>query len=775
MPKDFNELLSYVAGGLSSGASAYAANTQMKDLSSYKANIDAINEASTQYDDADSLMASYNAYTPAYQGYTADDLGISSEDALRNTALAGISGVISANDPLQQSINGGIGILGSLAGWGVNRYKAKQQAEELNARAAQANNLYLRNFNNNAGLVKDSTFNKAALNLSAFGGQLDSFTKSRILTKSFKMKPRKLRYGGCGKYFAYGGDMSGDWTNNVTLVNAGQTHEKNPYGGVFVGTDAQGTPNLVEEGEVIFNDYVYSNRLKPTEKQLEDVKLDTKLKGKTYAEIAMELQKDSAIRPLDPISKNTLVDSMSKLTSIQEETRTKKAERELNRLMQSMTPEQEMLMQQMAEANPVTPEEAMPQQEEQEVDENGNPRAYRDIRNQMDESLLNGEYAFGGKVNIGEDGLELHHGKIGSSLPYSNDMNGFVGYKDGRYTPAYLDWLKNLKFDGADYDLFNELNLLYYEYFPNKYGLTKEEAIKLGQDNKRGSFHPIFERAYADYLNRMKNPSLAGVAETQPKNSIIGKQSTNNPVEESGRDILQNNNLPPDSLLRYAPVVGSLYGMMVNNEPDYSNSDLIARGRRGIRDVRARTIGNYLTYNPYDVNYERNKAQQLGLATQRGILNASNNRSAAMAGLLAQQGNMANAIGDIYDKALKYNNTQRSDVATFNRATNQANMSALNQVDQFNSGLDSTRAGLFEKEATMRNAIDAQSSAAKSSAYSSFFNNLGKVGESQDSLNWRNWLLANGYIPNYGSNTTTPANTSKNGGKIRRRKKRLLR
>jgi len=32
-----------------------------------------------------------------------------------------------------------------------------------------------------------------------------------------------------------------------------------------MGIAPDGKPNLVEEGEVIYNDYVFSNRLKPTE------------------------------------------------------------------------------------------------------------------------------------------------------------------------------------------------------------------------------------------------------------------------------------------------------------------------------------------------------------------------------------------------------------------------------------------------------------------------------------------------------------------------------
>lgn len=64
---------------------------------------------------------------------------------------------------------------------------------------------------------------------------------------------------------ASGGDPmthGANFDTGVTLVGNGNTHENNPYGGVPMGVDPEGTPNLVEEGEVIFNDYVFSNRLK---------------------------------------------------------------------------------------------------------------------------------------------------------------------------------------------------------------------------------------------------------------------------------------------------------------------------------------------------------------------------------------------------------------------------------------------------------------------------------------------------------------------------------
>ena len=55
----------------------------------------------------------------------------------------------------------------------------------------------------------------------------------------------------------------GDFGDGLVSINAGQSHEKNPYDGVQVGISREnGQPNLVEEGETIFDDYVFSKRIK---------------------------------------------------------------------------------------------------------------------------------------------------------------------------------------------------------------------------------------------------------------------------------------------------------------------------------------------------------------------------------------------------------------------------------------------------------------------------------------------------------------------------------
>ena len=137
-------------------------------------------------------------------------------------------------------------------------------------------------------------------------------------TKTYK------KYYPKGKTFkAFGGDLlthGAEWDNGVTVIGNGDTHENNPYEGVQMGVDNQGIPNLVEEGEVVFNDYVFSNRLKVPDA----VRNKYRLRGNkelTFADVAKQMQKESEERPNDPISKRGLLSSMSRLQQAQETVR----------------------------------------------------------------------------------------------------------------------------------------------------------------------------------------------------------------------------------------------------------------------------------------------------------------------------------------------------------------------------------------------------------------------------------------------------------------------
>lgn len=748
-----NSKLQGIINGVSTTLQTGAQLAQNKDTSGIESQIQDIQESPTTFNDYDSLMASYNVYSPFKTNYSKDDIaGVSDTNKIWSTALSGITGAINGSSMGLLGVIGGAAtdLLGASIGAGIGSLKAKEKAEQLNSLASEANNMYLRQFNNNAGNIKNKTFRNATLNLSALGGPLDSFTKSRLLTKSFKMKPRKMKYGGFGNYFAYGGDLSGDWTNGVTIIGEGGTHEQNPYEGVLVGVDAQGTPNLVEEGEVIFNDYVYSNRLKPTAKQLEDVKLDPKFEGMTFADIAKEVQKESSIRPLDPISKNTLIDSMSKLTAIQEETRANKAQRQFMKEFRAMTPEeqQDTLIQMMPQEESQQAE-IMSEQDAMNMLNGRTPRAYQGIREEMPQ-MEDEEFAFGG--NLFKNG----------GLPYNNN-NGFKYFNNGAYDKDYLEWLNNLKFEGEQGQaLFNQLSEHYKKYYPND-TLTKEKAIQLGQDNKFGDFHSIFGLAY-DKSKFKAIPSITPNPILTPnkvdysyKNKLAKKEDTKH----------KDNSFeyPNSNFLQFAPVLGSLIGLF-GNEPNYSNADLIAKGRRGIRDIKARAIGNYLQYNPFDTNFEQNKLAGITAGTQRAVINNSANRGQAIASLLPLYGQELTQLGQLYRNAKEYNDTQRKAVADFNRDTDLYNAKFGMQADQVNANLDTQRANLYTQEANMRDNIESVASQAKSQNITNIFDNLGNLGRSIYTDQQMKWLLEQGYIPNVKAAC---------GGKVKRKKKGLLR
>ena len=111
----------------------------------------------------------------------------------------------------------------------------------------------------------------------------------------------------------------GVFSDGVTVVGEGGSHEENPLTGVPMGVAPDGQPNLVEEGEVIFNDYVFSNRLHPSEELLKSVNLSSKYRDNTFASIAEKINKEPKERPYDPIARRGLLANMSKLMQAQEE------------------------------------------------------------------------------------------------------------------------------------------------------------------------------------------------------------------------------------------------------------------------------------------------------------------------------------------------------------------------------------------------------------------------------------------------------------------------
>ena len=122
---------------------------------------------------------------------------------------------------------------------------------------------------------------------------------------------------------AFGGWLNtqgGDFTNGVTFIDEGGSHEENPYQGIQIGVDPEGAPNLVEQGEVVYDDYVFSNRMEIPD----DIRKEYKLRGKTFAKAAKSAQRESEERPNDPLSTKGLQAAMERIATAQEEARQRK-------------------------------------------------------------------------------------------------------------------------------------------------------------------------------------------------------------------------------------------------------------------------------------------------------------------------------------------------------------------------------------------------------------------------------------------------------------------
>ena len=189
------------------------------------------------------------------------------------------------------------GILGGVANL-ASRMGRNNRINKINEAINNRNNYNLNNYNNvSSNVNKQSTYNMLS------------------------------------NYYAEGGDMNngGDFSNGVTIIGNGGTHEENPMSGVPMGIAPDGIPNFVEQDEVKFNNYIFSNRLSATTELLRTYNLPTIYANHSFAYIAKKLSKESSERPNDPISKRGLTDTMMKLQQAQEQLRMKEQNKQFNK------------------------------------------------------------------------------------------------------------------------------------------------------------------------------------------------------------------------------------------------------------------------------------------------------------------------------------------------------------------------------------------------------------------------------------------------------------
>lgn len=356
-------------------------------------------------------------------------------------------------------------------GWFSSK-KARKKNAKLTKEVAQAESWANRSVDNNIDNIASTQMDNMLANYAAFGGPLgsqgaiDYNFMSDYLTAKNKAAEGKNKVGGGNIFgslqaapfssFALGGDMQtngADYSTGLTHIDAGNSHEENPYDGVQMGISSEnGQPNLVEEGETVFDDYVFSRRIKPDARTKKKFHVG-KNSDMSFADLSKKLEKESEERPNDAISQAALTKQMHSLAEEQERQKQETQDKEAQDAFMQLPPEQQRAImqqlameQQQAQAQQQEAQEqqlsaeqqqqlAQQQPDSQQVDEN--------IQQQQPQMEGTQMAACGGKLNKFDKGGDMKT-KIFSLL--------------GLHTDSDLDkWLTNNNIDADDIDWENIL------------------------------------------------------------------------------------------------------------------------------------------------------------------------------------------------------------------------------------------------------------------------------------------------------------------------------
>lgn len=561
-------------------------------------------------------------------------------------------------------IGGALGAIKSGIKWGVNNFYANKTASEQNNLNTILNNQIIAKTNYN-NTIQD---------------QLDM------------LRQRQVKNGGKIHVKSDGGyinSASDNYKRQLTEFNTGGNHEDNPNGGVQQGVDpSDGQPNLVEEGETKWNDYIFSKRVFATGGTLKVNKLnDKKYDGKSYAEISKDLYKEYKERPNDAIARRTWEALAARLQQAQEADKLKLKQKKVEGFISSLDDDQlNALMNTMQEEY-----SAQEQQQQLSKQQEAEQVAMQDeaYNEQLNEEAamngINGMYAYGG--HKAQYGLEF-----GRQFDY-NDFNS-LNYPLLRFHPIAEPVLDKSEFD---YNVS-----LTPDYIPKR-------SFKI-----------------PDINNKTQNTNINN---NNNNNSIPLLRFA--PILGSGLNYLKD-------------VIGS------QNQNDYSDANLYQRELDKIQPNIAPTISGYQKENPVDQTYLENQARSQAAATMRAVANASNgNRGYISVNNAVNAYNLQNNLGALGINAAKQNQADRLAVAQFNANIDQIQANATMSVEEKNQAIQAERAKLYGNLAQIRTQERYANDTARSQNETNFFTNIGNLGKEVMNLRLANSNLGLYYGINF--------------------------
>lgn len=240
--------------------------------------------------------------------------------------------------------------------------------------------------------------------------------------------------------FALGGDIQthgSDFTTGMSHIDAGRSHEENPNDGVQVGVDNNNTPNLVEEGETIYNDYVYSNRISLDEEAKKKFHISKK-REITYADMAKKLEAEISERPNDPISKAGFKEQMEDLAEEQERQKADMQAEEAREAFNALSPEEQVAL--MQEAQGQQEEDAQAQQEAMMQEQAMQEQAMAEQQGMVPEEQMMQEQGMPMQGGIPSETMMqgapmAYGGLLGNQYGLGGNLFAYAGSLDGDDTP----------------------------------------------------------------------------------------------------------------------------------------------------------------------------------------------------------------------------------------------------------------------------------------------------------------------------------------------------
>lgn len=588
------------------------------------------------------------------------------------------------------------------------------------------------------GKLKDDEAKQRAVQLHELGEQKKQQLKNNIETVNMNIMQDKTKQAYLHSA-AYGGHMpTGDFTNGMTFFSEGGSHEENPYQGIQQGIAPDGKPNLVEEGEWKYNDYIYSKRLKVPKKDYELLGLKTN-KEYSYADAAEILQKESEERPNDPISKKQLDVMMERLKNSQETLKQKRDVMKMKREFEKLSPEEQAYMIQAMSQS----QQAIPVQVQQ--------------------------MAVGGHLFEGYDTLtnNLEKAEIidGEAVAPTTTVIGTNGQKEFQVpllqikTPVYRSIPR----------ISTPISKTYSFQMPNKFRNSMDLAMEAKAEARTNRLKEAagFTTPYIPGVTSLNynTPTLQDLQyrqlvdkESKQLNERLGDVGKG--VESGGSEDTSSNSLSLAQALRAVPVIGSGIGALsaLMDSPNYSNIQRAENMYQQIPVVSPKPIGNKMTYNPMDVNYLMTQVGNQNIGNRRTIMESGAGNPGAVANaLLASNYKGTTAMGEVFRQANEYNLNNRKIVDEFNRGTDMYNADADFKGQIQNQQRANILADAFLKTGMLRDEELAKVQTNKSAAISSFLNNMGNLGTDMLNRDMMSALIEDGAFYTLGEGTSKRA------------------